>query len=171
MRPQLFCVLLGLVFRQAQRVPTRGCVNLIRALCPLSSYRKNISLFLQIKRSPHAPCWIGTYGDIPHISMWSSDDPGEKKTNQSQLKSSRCNLGGTRHPRGARLLELLLPPVVGAAAELVNQPLVWNNLKNFVLVVIPERMEIIIVSLIKQFYYQCTCVLQSRREFTSMNLK
>ena len=97
--------------------------------------------------------------------------PWREKTNQSQLKSSRCNLGGTRHPRGARLLELLLPPVVGAAAKLVNQPLVRNNLKNFVLVVIPERREIIIVSLIKQFYYQCTCVLQSRREFTSMNLK
>ena len=103
--------------------------------------------------------------------MWSSDDPGEKKQIKARLKSSTSNLGGTRHPRGARLLELLLPPVVGAAAKLVNQPLVWNNLENFVLVVIPERMEIIIVSLIKQFYYQCTCVLQSRREFTSMNLK
>ena len=54
---------------------------------------------------------------------------------------SKSHLCRTRHPWRSRPFQLLFPPVVRSASELVHKPLVRNNLEDFVLVVVPGMEE------------------------------
>ena len=56
-------------------------------------------------------------------------------------KYSKSHLCRTRHPWRSRPFQLLFPPVVRSASELVHKPLVRNNLEDFVLVVVPGMEE------------------------------
>ena len=51
---------------------------------------------------------------------------------------SKSHLCWTRHPWRSWPFQLLFPPVVRSASELVHKPLVRNNLEDFVLVVVPK---------------------------------
>ena len=54
---------------------------------------------------------------------------------------SKSHLCWTRHPWRSWPFQLLFPPVVRSASELVHKPLVRNNLEDFVLVVVPGMEE------------------------------
>ena len=56
-------------------------------------------------------------------------------------KYSKSHLCRTRHPWRSRPFQLLFPPVVRSASELVHKPLVRNNLEDFVFVVVPGMEE------------------------------
>ena len=94
-----------------------------------SDFYSNITTYFQI-----------TIYSKPHLCQTMSKYP-IYSNNRIYSKSHLCR---TRHPWRSRPFQLLFPPVVRSASELVHKPLVRNNLEHFVLVVVPgmEAQEI-----------------------------